>query len=69
MTLLKTLEVIIEESQIVLTYQGKTCTIFNPNYFDHIELLSPASLSLGNYIYIGPMSNLFTRSLLMLFKS
>ena len=52
-SLLKTLEVIIEESQIVLTYQGKTCTIFNPNYFDHIELLSPASLSLGNYIYIG----------------
>jgi len=50
---LKSLEAIIEESKITLRYQGKTCILNNPNYFDEIEILSPASLSLENYIYIG----------------
>ena len=50
---LKSLEVIIEESMIVLTYQGKLAILNNPNYFDEIEILSPSSLSLENYIYIG----------------
>ena len=50
---LKSLEAIIEESKITLRYQGKTCILNNPNYFDEIEILSPSSLSLENYIYIG----------------
>ena len=50
---LKSLEAIIEESMITLRYQGKTCILNNPNYFDEIEILSPSSLSLENYIYIG----------------
>lgn len=50
---LKSLEAIIEETKITLTYQGQTCILNNPNYFDEIEVLSPSSLSLGNYIYLG----------------
>ena len=50
------------------TYQSQACFIFDPNYFDHRALIS-SIIEAGNYIYIrGLMSNLFTRSLLMLFK-
>ena len=51
-THLKSLEILIQDTKIILRYNDTECVLNNPNDFEYVELLTNYSLELKNYVFI-----------------
>ena len=51
-THLKSLEILIQDTKIILRYNDTECVVNNPNDFEYVELLTNYSLELKNYVFI-----------------
>ena len=49
---LKSLEILIQDTEIILRYNDTECVLNNPNDFEYVELLTNYSLGLKNFVFI-----------------